>query len=234
MSSRTIRTLSFLLTIGLSVNSLSAQDFTANVQQDPKAGTATYDFHFQGPPNGAAGLFLGTQLIPLPLPIPGGQLLIDPRNLIIPPPLVLDPRGQNQQQFRIPDTALLGITLESQAWFLDNQFNFVIPNKFLAIAGGKAIKAPTPKKPSYAMSYDSKGGDTNIQVWGEPGAKATITLKDAKGKVIGTTTVTVGPKGKSKIGAAKLSKAITPGSSWEIKYQIKPTSKPGTIAGGHF
>ena len=225
---------SSFLAIGLLASGLFAQDFTGSVQQDPNAGYATYTIDFDGPPRGVSGLFLGNQLLPLPLPIPGGPLFVDPRGLMFLPPIPLNPQGKGKLQVKVQDTALLGLTMEIQAWFLDLKANFVIPNKFLALASGKAIKAPVPKKPSYAMAYDSKGGDTHIQVWGEPGAKATITLKDPKGKVIGTTTVTVGPKGKSKVGAAKLSKAITAGSRWEIQYQNKPTAKPSTIAGGRF
>jgi hypothetical protein len=234
MSQFPLKAFSFLIGIGLMATNLAAQDFSGTLQQDPKAGFATYDFNFDGPPKGFSGLFLGHQLLPSPIPIPGGPLLLDPRNLFILPPVQLDPKGKGGQQIQIPDTALLGITLESQAWFLDQQFNFVIPNKFVALAGAKALQVPAPKKPSYAMAYDSNGSDAQIQVWGTPGAKATITLKDPKGKVIGSTTVTVGPKGKSKIGSAKLSQKIAPGSTWSLEYKATATSKPVNAAKGRF
>jgi Secretion system C-terminal sorting domain len=37
-----------------------AQSLDAEVVRDPNADTATYDFHFNGPPNGRAALFVGT------------------------------------------------------------------------------------------------------------------------------------------------------------------------------
>ena len=75
---KTLDTVAFVLAVALSHNAI-AQDLDVQVQSDPAAGIATYDFNFSGPPQGAAFLFV-SMLQANPIHYPGvlGNLVIDP------------------------------------------------------------------------------------------------------------------------------------------------------------
>ena len=73
------RLLSTALLSALAAAPAAAQDFDVQVQVDPRAGTATYDFHFNGPPRGSAVLWGGYGLLANPVQLPGmGLLYLDP------------------------------------------------------------------------------------------------------------------------------------------------------------
>lgn len=61
--------------LSLLLGSASAQDLSAQVSQDPKAGTVTYTFDLNGPPQGVAILFASFVTLQTPIQLPGIGIL---------------------------------------------------------------------------------------------------------------------------------------------------------------
>lgn len=184
------------LAIGLvtiAAPALDAQDLQAQVMVDPVAGTATYDFHFQGPPNGAAMLWVGPWLSVPPIPGPLGPLYIHPSFLLPATPLLpLDPSGQRQLQFTIPAALSAGIPFTCQSLNLDPAGTLRFSNNAVSLA--QNVLSGTCLT-TYSFTQDSNGDSFNLIGRGTPGAVVEVELVDDQG-VRHTWTKTIGADGR--------------------------------------
>ena len=101
--------------------SLSAQDMTASISTDPRAGTATYDFRFDGPPAGFAVLFATRSTLPKPIdlgPIGSWELEVPGIPLATIP---MSPMGTGAFRLTLPIGA--APQLSFQPLFIDRSLN---------------------------------------------------------------------------------------------------------------
>lgn len=90
------------LTLGICAAHARAQDFGGQVVQDPRANTATYDFHFDGPPRGFAFLFASPWTIS-PWRLPGiGNYYLSPLPTLQIGAVQMDAFGKSGLQLVLP------------------------------------------------------------------------------------------------------------------------------------
>ena len=198
----------FALTAATAVP-IAAQDFAVGVQQDPGAGTAIYDFQFNGPPAGQAIVAVGTLGIQFPIP-PLGNLYL---NLMAPigflPPVPLDATGQGRLRVVLPLTDN-NMTICFQTIFVDP-----LNNWRLSWSWHSVVNAAVPNTPfGYLFDHNGATNMLNTFVRGRPGT--TVTLRIRRGnQLIMERIVPIGPGGT---GTGAIGVDVSPGDRWSVVY----------------
>lgn len=168
-----------------------AQDLTADVVRDPAANTATYDFHFNGPPRGVAFLYGAFDVLPFPQQIPGifGLLEFDPANAAFVCPVVFPPLGGPANcQIQLPMRLWEDVNLHFQGLVIDAANNVALTPLASVIQGADPVgAAPGNLCLEWAGSY-SKNPDTyTLKVKGPAGTQVRLLInggQTASGAVI--------------------------------------------------
>lgn len=196
---------------------LRAQDLTASLGQDPKAGLAIYTFDLSGPPKGAGLLMIGSLQAPLPLP-PWGLFFLDPRRpIVIAPPRPLDPFGRGRLQFVFP---LTDNTLAPclQALFVDPQLNLRFSKSAHSLVNGAVKGAPGAPGAVFGYTIDHSQGaarKTTITVRGRPGTSVRYRVR-RNGKVVLDKTIPIGANGTGRL--VDVLDPGAPGDTWSLVY----------------
>lgn len=213
---------------------VAAQDFDVQVQRDPKANMAIYDFHFQGPPRGHGWMFVSPliQLPPLPLPGNIGPLFLNPGAFFpVLPPLQLDNQGQLQVPVPIPFGVLDDVPLVFQPAFIDPQNIVVVPPKAKVVVQG-AGRAQQPKSEGHAIGYDLGSNTVDFRVWGTPGTVMEIQILDAQSRLVDTIVATVDQTCSSPTVRKQINAPVGKGYTyriWERQGTTQIPVKSGTL-----
>ena len=158
------------------LSSLTAQDMTASVSADPRAGTATYDFHFDGPPRGFAVLFVTQSLLPKPIDLgPIGTWELEVPGL----PLVTLPMSSTgKAAFRLTLPIRVAPQLSFQPLFIDAQLTlrltpawsfYALQNDGPQMAGADAASfswSSRSKVVKFSVQQCKKGDHIEVRVNG--------------------------------------------------------------------
>lgn len=213
-----LRTTLLTLVVGLSLGaSAVAQDFTAKVEQDPRAGTAVYDFHFDGPPRGKVWLFASPLNLQPSLPLPPfGPLFLDPGAFFpITPQLPLDAQGEGRFVLPLPQPLTNNIPFSFQPVFIDPALNVRLPDNLFILVQGAQPAAPTTPS-SHAIAYEQKTGCVEFQAWGKPGTQRMLQIYDDQNRLIDTIQVAIGQNGKSAIQKKQIGMQLPHGFTWQL------------------
>jgi hypothetical protein len=94
---------STILTLGLGAAALTAQTLDGSVVRDARTDAVTYTIDLDGPPRGAALLFVSPLLNATPIPLPGiGGLYLNPMFVFPIATVRLDAKGKGRWQMAIP------------------------------------------------------------------------------------------------------------------------------------
>ena len=178
---------------------VAAQDLNAGVTVNPAAGTATYNFQIQGPPNGLALPAVSLRLGP-PLQFPGllGTLDLDPFFLISLPLLPLPLSGFGQGQFTVPLPICNQLPLMMQAVVIDPLHN----NQIAFSDAGAAcpvVQPANPNMPAVVMVSGVNNGQVTVNFAAGPGGANVMILVNGGQKAQGFLILGPGGQGSTTV-----------------------------------
>ncbi|MCA8975508.1 MAG: hypothetical protein KDC98_12365 [Planctomycetes bacterium] len=151
----------------------TAQNLDSHVTQDPNAGLAIYDFHFNGPPRGVGYLLFSLRQSPGPLQFPGiyGGLMIDPLYVAPYGFTPLDGLGQGGLQLLARWPVANGLPLFAQGVMLDQASQLAFTN-FTCSA---IFDVNVPLAAGMGVAADYVRGNINVNITGGP-ANGNVTV----------------------------------------------------------